>query len=223
MEYHLNFNFVWKYADKLWWGLALSVQLAFASILIGCVIGLALALAHSGGNRWTRGAVAAYVEFVRNVPLLLLVYLVFYGIPSAGGFAYDATTSFVATLAIYSGAYLVEVFRAGLDAVPRGVIDAGKAIGLTPWQRFVDLRLPIMLRVVLPSLSNAFISLFKDTSLASVIAVPELTYGANWIKTNTFRQVEVWLVVWPIYLVTGWAILAALRQLERRFSLGRRR
>ncbi len=223
MEYHLNFNFVWKYADKLWWGLALSVQLAFVSILIGCVIGLALALAHSGGNRWTRGAVAAYVEFVRNVPLLLLVYLVFYGIPSAGGFAYDATTSFVATLAIYSGAYLVEVFRAGLDAVPRGVIDAGKAIGLTPWQRFVDLRLPIMLRVVLPSLSNAFISLFKDTSLASVIAVPELTYGANWIKTNTFRQVEVWLVVWPIYLVTGWAILAALRQLERRFSLGRRR
>lgn len=223
MEYHLNFNFVWKYADKLWWGLALSVQLAFISILIGCVIGLALALAHSGGNRWTRGAVAAYVEFVRNVPLLLLIYLVFYGIPSAGGFAYDATTSFVATLAIYSGAYLVEVFRAGLDAVPRGVIDAGKAIGLTPWQRFVELRLPIMLRVVLPSLSNAFISLFKDTSLASVIAVPELTYGANWIKTNTFRQVEVWLVVWPIYLVTGWAILAALRQLERRFSLGRRR
>ena len=223
MEYHLNFNFVWKYADKLWWGLALSIQLAFLAILIGCVIGLALALAHSGGNRWTRGAVATYVEFVRNVPLLLLVYLVFYGIPSAGGFAYDATTSFVATLAIYSGAYLVEVFRAGLDAVPRGVIDAGKAIGLTPWQRFVDLRLPIMLRVVLPSLSNAFISLFKDTSLASVIAVPELTYGANWIKTNTFRQVEVWLVVWPIYLVTGWAILAALRQLERRFSLGRRR
>lgn len=223
MEYHLNFNFVWKYADKLWWGLALSVQLAFISILIGCVIGLALALAHSGGNRWTRGAVAAYVEFVRNVPLLLLIYLVFYGIPSAGGFAYDATTSFVATLAIYSGAYLVEVFRAGLDAVPRGVVDAGKAIGLTPWQRFVELRLPIMLRVVLPSLSNAFISLFKDTSLASVIAVPELTYGANWIKTNTFRQVEVWLVVWPIYLVTGWAILAALRQLERRFSLGRRR
>ncbi|MEY4681282.1 MAG: amino acid ABC transporter permease [Alphaproteobacteria bacterium] len=223
MEYHLNFNFVWKYADKLWWGLALSVQLAFVSILVGCVIGLALALAHSGGNRWTRGAVATYVEFIRNVPLLLLVYLVFYGIPSAGGFAYDATTSFVATLAIYSGAYLVEVFRAGLDAVPKGVIDAGKAIGLTPWQRFVELRLPIMLRVVLPSLSNAFISLFKDTSLASVIAVPELTYGANWIKTNTFRQVEVWLVVWPIYLVTGWAILAALRQLERRFSLGRRR
>ncbi|MBL8698130.1 MAG: amino acid ABC transporter permease [Alphaproteobacteria bacterium] len=223
MEYHLNFNFVWKYADKLWWGLALSIQLAFVSILIGCVIGLALALAYSGGNPWIRRAVTAYVEFVRNVPLLLLIYLVFYGIPSAGGFAYDATESFVATLSLYSGAYLVEVFRAGLDAVPKGVIDAGKAIGLTPWQRFVSVRLPIMLRIVLPSLSNAFISLFKDTSLASVIAVPELTYGANWIKTNTFRQVEVWLVVWPMYLATGYLILAALRQLERRFSLSRRR
>jgi polar amino acid transport system permease protein len=223
VEYHLNFNLVWRYADKLWWGLGLSIVLACISILIGCVIGLALALAHNGGNRVTRAAVTAYVEFVRNVPLLLLIYLVFYGIPSAGGFAYDATESFVATLALYSGAYLVEVFRAGLDAVPKGVLDAGKAIGLTPWQRFVSVRLPIMLRIVLPSLSNAFISLFKDTSLASVIAVPELTYGANWIKTNTFRQVEVWLVVWPMYLAAGWLILAALRQLERYYSLTRRR
>ena len=223
MEYYLNFNFVWRYADRLWWGLLLSFELAVVSILIGCVIGLALAIAYTGGGRWVRAAVAGYVEFVRNVPLLLLVYLVFYGIPSAGGFAYDATESFVATLALYSGAYLVEVFRAGLDAVPRGLLDAGKAIGLTPWQRFVIVRFPVMLRVVLPSLSNAFISLFKDTSLASVIAVPELTYGANWIKTNTFRHVEVWIVVWPMYLVAGWLILAGLRLLEKRVSISGRR
>ena len=76
-----------------------------------------------------------------------------------------------------------------------------------------------MLRIVLPSLSNAFISLFKDTSLASVIAVPELTYGANWIKTNTFRVIEVWVVVTPMYLVTGYALLYALRQVERRFAV----
>jgi polar amino acid transport system permease protein len=76
---------------------------------------------------------------------------------------------------------------------------------------------------VLPSLSNAFISLFKDTSLASVIAVPELTYGANWIKTNTFRAVEVWIIVAPMYLVTGYVILATLRQLERILLRGVRR
>jgi len=215
MEYHLNFNFIWQYGSRLWWGLALSIQLAIISVLIGCVIGFALAVAYTGGGRLTRLAISSYVEFIRNIPLLLLVYLVFYGIPSAGGFAYDATESFVATLSLYAGAYLVEVFRAGLDAIPKGAIDAGKAIGLTPWQRLVHVRFPIMLRIVLPSLSNSFISLFKDTSLASVIAVPELTYGANWIKTNTFRAVEVWIVTAPMYLVTGYVILLGLRILER--------
>ena len=140
-----------------------------------------------------------------------------------GGFSYGATESFVATLSLYSGAYLVEVFRAGLDAVPKGALDAGKAIGLTPWQRLIHVRFPIMLRIVLPSLSNAFISLFKDTSLASVIAVPELTYGANWIKTNTFRAVEVWMIVAPMYIVTGYVILAALRLLERTLIKGVKR
>ena len=108
-------------------------------------------LAH-GRGRVVRTLIGAYVEFIRNVPLILLVYLVFYGIPSVGGFAYSATTSFIVTLSLYAGAYLVEVFRAGLDAIPRGLIDAGRAIGLTPWQRALYVRLPTMLRIVLPSL-----------------------------------------------------------------------
>jgi polar amino acid transport system permease protein len=105
--------------------------------------------------------------------------------------------------------------------VPAGLIDAGKAIGLTPWQRLLHVRLPTMLRITLPALSNTFISLFKDTSVASVIAVPELTYGAQWINTNTFRIVEVYLVVTVMYLATGYAILIGLRAIERRFSIGR--
>jgi polar amino acid transport system permease protein len=127
----------------------------------------------------------------------------------------------VLTLSLYAGAQLVEVFRAGLAAIPRGIVDAGKAIGLTSSQRLMYVRLPTMLRIVLPSLSNAFVSLFKDTSVASVIAVPELTYGAQWINFNTFRIVEVYTVVTPLYLVTGYAILLALRRVERRFAIGR--
>ena len=142
MQYHLNFNFVWKYFDRLSWGLVLSLELALIGILIGMAIGLALAIAYTGAGWVVRTAITAYVEFIRNVPLLLLVYLVFYGIPSVGGFAYDAETSFVATLAIYAGAYLVEVFRAGLDAIPKGLVDAGKAIGLTPVQLLFHVRLP---------------------------------------------------------------------------------
>jgi polar amino acid transport system permease protein len=221
LNYHLNYNFVWKYFDRLAWGLVLSLELAAIGILIGCVIGLALAIASHGAGRTVRFVVGAYVEFIRNVPLLLLVYLVFYGIPSVGGFAYDATTSFTMTLAVYAGAYLVEVFRAGLAAVPKGLIDAGSAIGLTPWQRVLYVRLPTMFRIVLPSLGNAFISLFKDTSLATVLAVPELTYGANWIYTNTFRIVEVWTVVAPMYLITGFVLLFGLRRLESYFAIRR--
>jgi polar amino acid transport system permease protein len=82
-------------------------------------------------------------------------------------------------------------------------------------------RLPTMVRIVLPSLSNTFVSLFKDTSVASVIAVPELTYGAQWINNNTFRMVEVYSVITPMYLLTGWLILLLLRRLERRYAIRR--
>lgn len=218
-SYHLNFNLVWKNFDRLYMGLLYGIGLAVVSILIGMVIGLTLALVYTRGNLILRKMVASYVEFIRNVPLLLLIYLIFYGIPSVGGFAYGPTTSFIITLALYSGANLVEIFRAGLDAIPNNLIDAGKAIGLTSVQRLLWVRLPTMFRIVLPSLGNTFISLFKDTSLAAVIAVPELTYGAQWINFNTFRIVEVYLVVTPMYLVTGYAITFLLQQIERKYSI----
>ena len=219
MNYDFNFTLIWRNFDKIGWGLVLSLELAAVCIAFGMLIGLAGALAHTDGPRWLRRIVTAYVEFIRNVPLILLVYLVFYGIPSAGGFRYGPVESFVMTLSVYAGAYLVEVFRSGLDAVPKGLIDAGKAIGLTPWQRLLYIRLPTMFRVTLPSLSNTFVSLFKDTSVASVIAVPELAYAAQWINSNTFRIVEVYAVVTPIYLVTGYTILFLLRRLERRYAV----
>ena len=221
MGYDLNFTLIWRHFDKLWSGLILSLELAVLSIGIGCIIGLTLAVIYVSGGRVTRALIAAYVEVIRNVPLILLVYLVFYGLPTVVDITYSNTTSFVVTLSAYAGAYLVEVFRAGLDAVPRGLIDAGKAIGLTPYQRLIYVRLPTMLRIALPALSNTFVSLFKDTSVAAVIAVPELLYGAQWINFNTFRIMEVYLVVTGLYLVTGYAILIGLRALERRYAIGR--
>jgi polar amino acid transport system permease protein len=220
-NYHFNFVIVWRYADKLFNGLLLSIELAVLTIAIGMAIGLVLALIELDGPRWARPLIRAYVEFVRNVPLLLLVYLIFYGIPSAVDLEYDATTSFVATLSIYSGAYLVEILRAGLAAVPLGLIEAGKAIGLTPFGVLCYVRFPMALRIALPSLSNTYVSLFKDTSIASAIAVPELAYGMRWIETQTFRTMEVYLLATPIYLLTSYAILMLLRLVERRYAIAR--
>ena len=221
MDYHFNFAYIWRHFDRLANGLVLSLELALISIAIGMLIGLFLALVYVESGKSIRFFVAGYVEVIRNSPLLLLVYLVFYGIPSIGLFLYSATTSFIVTLSIYSGAYLVEVFRSGLAAVPEGLIDAGKAIGMKPWQRLIYIRIPTMFRIVLPALSNTYISLFKDTSIASVIAVPELMYGAQWINFNTFRIIEVYMVITPMYLVTGYTILMSLRQIEKKFAVNK--
>ena len=221
MGYQLSFTQVWHNFYKMSDGLILSLELALISILIGILIGLTLAVVYVSAGKVVRAIISAYVEFIRNVPLLLLVYLVFYGLPTVVNIAYSATVSFVVTLSLYAGAYLVEVFRSGLDAVPNGLLDAGKAIGLTPWQRLLYVRMPTMTRITLPALSNTFISLFKDTSIASVIAVPELTWGAQWINNRTFRIVEVYAVATMMYLVAGYAILFGLRLLERRFRVER--
>ena len=221
MDYHFNFSYIWRHFDRLLYGLALSLELALVSIGIGMIIGLLLALVYVESGKTIRFFVASYVELIRNSPLLLLVYLIFYGIPSIGWFQYSATTSFIVTLSIYSGAYLVEVFRSGLASVPEGLIDAGKAIGMKPWQRLISIRIPTMFRIILPALSNTYISLFKDTSIASVIAVPELMYGAQWINFNTFRIIEVYAVITPMYLVTGYVILLSLRQVEKKFAINK--
>lgn len=223
MDYIFNFPIVLRHWDKLAWGLLLSLELAALSILIGAAIGLALAVVHNDGPRWARTAVAGYVEFIRNVPLLLLIYLMFYGVPSIGGFAYDAATSFVITLSAYAAAQLVEVFRAGLDAVPKGVVDAGRAIGLTRWQRLLYVRLPVMFRVALPSLSNAFISLFKDTSLVFIMGLYDLlnisrliVTGQEWLGHDVESYIFAGLGFW----IFCFAMSRYSQRLERKLQTG---
>ena len=218
-DYHFNFSYIWKHFDRLINGLLLSLELALISIVIGAIIGLMLAIMYIDFGRKYKLFIGIYVELIRNSPLLLLIYLIFYGIPSIGGFEYSSTTSFVITLSIYASAYLIEVFRSGLSAVEQGLIDAAKAIGLNYLQRLIYVRIPTMFRIVLPSMSNTYISLFKDTSLASVIAVPELMYGAQWINFNTFRVIEVYAVITPMYLGVGFVILVLLRQLEKKYRV----
>lgn len=217
MAYHFNFDAVWRNFDRLLWGWVLSIEIAAFAIVAGAALGLCFALIHNNGGKAGRVGVRAYVELFRNVPLLLLVYAGFYGLPSIGGLTLGATETFALVLTVYASAQFAEVFRAGLDAVPRGVVEAGRAIGLHP---LVNLRLvvaPLMFRACLPSLGNLFISFFKETSLASAIAVPELTYGAQWINLNSFRVLEVYAIVTPMYLVTSYTISLLVQATERRF------
>lgn len=215
MGYSFNFGVIWARIDVFLLGLALGLALALAALFLGTILGLIAAFAaQAGGVR--RRLVAIYVSVFRNTPLLVIVLFVYFGLPH-WGLRFGKIECFILALAIYSGAYLTEVFRAGLDGVPKGVIDAGRAVGL---HRFALIRLivlPIMLRNCLPALGTTFISLFKDTSLAAVIAVPELTYEARKLNTETFRVAEAWATASVLYLATCLTIAQGLRLVERRF------
>lgn len=214
MGYTLNFSAVWRNFDQLLAGLGLSLMLAFAAILIGCAIGLVAAFALRSGTAWLRAPAAVYVTVIRNTPILVLILFAYFALPQMG-VRLGKIESFVATLAIYSGAYLAEVFRAGLISVPPGLREAGLAIGLTEMQVRTSIIVPVMIRNVLPSLSSTFISLFKDTSLAAAIAVPELTFEARKINVETFRVVETWIVASCLYVATCTVLAALMRRAER--------
>lgn len=219
--YHFNWRPVFQNFDLLWQGLLLALGISFLSLGIGVLIGLVGAFGRTYGPRQLRLLIAAYVEFVRNIPLLLIIYFVYFALPLLGISILDNLWSFVFALAIYAGSYLIEIFRAGLESIHTGYIEAGKAIGLTRLQRARYVTVPLMFRIVLPSLGNTLISLFKDTSLASAISVTELTYGAIRINVNTWRVIEVYTVVALIYLVTSYLIAGVLRLLERRYAMVR--
>jgi polar amino acid transport system permease protein len=220
MGYTLNFAAVWRSFDRLLEGLGLSLLLAVGAILIGCVIGLVVAFALRSKPIWLRGPASLYVTVIRNLPILVLILFTYFALPQLG-FRLGKIESFVFTLAIYSGAYLAEVFRAGLISVPPGMREAGLAIGLSEMQIRTSIVIPIMLRNVLPSLSSTFISLFKDTSLAAAIAVPELTFEARKINVETFRVIETWIVASCLYVATCSVLAAGMRQVERRLAVAR--
>ncbi|HEX9903567.1 MAG TPA: amino acid ABC transporter permease [Propylenella sp.] len=216
MSYSFHFGVIWDNFDRLLAGLALGLGLALVSIAIGAVAGLLLAFAGASKVRILPALIAAYVTVIRNTPILVIVLIVYFALPQFG-FRLGKIESFVFSLTIYATAYLTEVFRAGLASIHSGMIDAGRAIGLRRLQIALLVIFPILLRNSLPALGSTFISLFKDTSIAAAIAVPELTFEARKINVETFRVIETWLVATALYVVTCSLIAAGLRRLERRF------
>jgi polar amino acid transport system permease protein len=223
----------WEYVTENWElfidGLRLGLWLAVLSLAVGSVIGLLCAFARNTGNPILSIPVAIYVETVRNIPLLLIVFFLYFGLPQA--FPIRSTghdwvlrllptqeRTFIVALSIYSGAYLTEIFYAGLISVGARYLDAGRSLGLRRLSLARFITIPIMFRTVLPSLSNTLISLFKDTSIAVSIAVPELTFAARKISTDYFRVIEAWLAAGALYLIASYSLALVLRFLERRIK-----
>jgi His/Glu/Gln/Arg/opine family amino acid ABC transporter permease subunit len=227
----LPYQLRWEYVtnNRAWFidGLGLGLEMAFFSLVIGSAIGLFCAFARASGNPIAKVLVTAYVELIRNVPLLLLVLVFYFGLPQAfprRSFEQKwilkllptPERTFMVAFAIYAGAYLTEIFGAGILSVSKRYLDAGRSLGLRRFALARHVTAPIMFRTVLPSLSNTFISLFKDTGIAFYIGVAELSFAANKVSTEFFRPIEGWAAAGALYLIVSYALALALRFAERR-------
>ncbi|MBM3571586.1 MAG: amino acid ABC transporter permease [Alphaproteobacteria bacterium] len=204
MIYRFNFRDVFANFDLLLEGLVLTLQLSALTMAFGLAIGISGALARSSGPAPLRWGARAYVEAIRNTPLLVQIFLIYFGLPGLG-LKLDSTTAAVVALTINLGAYATEIIRAGVEAIPRSQVEAGLSLGLSRLQVFRYIILFPALRIIYPALASQFILLMLATSVVSQIAAQELFHMAGFIQSRTFRDFEVYLVVAGIYLVTALA------------------
>jgi len=213
-----NWGVVWEYRAAFWKGWWTTVGIAVAALVVSCLIGLVAAMMLR--SRWplVEAAARVYVELIRGTPLLVQLLVGWYVIAAAlrVGTDYRAAVG-VLVLALFSGAYMAEIFRGGLDAIPRAQIDSARAIGLAPWQTLRLVILPQAVRIVLPSIAGQLVSLVKDSLLLSILSVGEFTFAARNVNSATYSTLESYLPLAAGYLALTLPLSALSRWLERRF------
>jgi polar amino acid transport system permease protein len=214
MIYKFNFRDVFAQFDALLEGALLTLQLSFVTMLVGLAIGIVGALARSWGSAPVRLAATSYVETIRNTPLLIQIFIVFFGLPSAG-LKLDATTAAIIALSINLGAYATEIIRAGIQAIHKSQIEAGLALGLSRLQVFRYIVLFPALKIIYPALASQFILLMLATSIVSQIAVTELFHTASVLQSRTFRDFEVYIVTAGMYLAMALLFRVAFALVHR--------
>ena len=214
MNYRFNFRDVFANFDMLLEGALLTLQLSAITMLFGLVLGILGALARTWGPAPVRLAATTYVETVRNTPLLIQLFLVFFGLPSAG-IRLSADTAAMVALAINLGAYSTEIIRAGIQAIHKSQIEAGLSLGLSRLQVFRYVVLFPALKVIYPALASQFVLLMLATSIVSQIAAQELFHMASIIQSRTFRDFEVYIVTAGMYLALAVAFRFAFAMIHR--------
>ena len=198
----------------------MTLGLSLAALVLSVLIGLVVALLLAARNPLVEAVGRIYVELIRGTPLLVQLLLGFYVIANAVGLENRFVVGTL-VLAAFSGAYMAEIFRGGLDAIPKTQRDSARAIGLTRWQSFRLVILPQAIRLVLPAVAGQLVSLIKDSSLLSVIAISELTLNAQEVNSFTYSTLESYLPLAVGYLLLTLPLSAASRRLETAFRYER--
>lgn len=196
-------------------GAWLTIQVSVAAFAIGYAAGIVVALVALAPARPVRFLAGAYVEALRNIPFIIILFVVYYGLPFSG-IRLPATLVGTAALALFASAYYAEIVRAAILALPRGQFESARAIGMSPAEAMRHVVAPQILRSLVPPSTNMTLTMMKESAVLSSITVPELTYQSLVVQGNTFAPFEVFAAVAAIYWLIAIVIAALSRTLERR-------
>ena len=213
--FDLKLSIVEEYAPFFVSGTLLTIKLSVVAIVAGFFLGLFLALARISSKKWLSIPAACFIESIRGTPLLLQILITYFGVVPLIMKKPDGVLAAVLALSINAGVYIAETIRGGILATDPGQMEAASALGLTRWQSMRYVILPQAIRSVIPALGNSFVSLIKDSSLASVIATPELMYWANAANAQYYRVWETFITTALIYLFLTVATSRILGKLEK--------
>lgn len=214
------------YGQLLLSAMGQTLLLALLGLFFGCILGIVFGLASVVDNKISRTISLIYVNLIRGVPMIVLAFFVFYGVPrglKTLGFpvVFTALQAGTICLALNCGAYMSEIIRAGIQAINPGQMEAARSLGLGYWRAMFRVVLPQAIKNMIPSIVNQFIITLKDTSILSVIGFPELVNKAQNVIAITFKSFETWAVVAVMYLVVILALQQVANALERRLKRGR--
>lgn len=212
-----DWAFAFEILPTLWEGFKITILATVLGSVVAAVVGLIMALLRRNPNPWISRTSGFVIDFIRGTPLLVQLYFLFYILPSLG-LTLSPLTAGVIGLGVHYGTYAAEVYRGGIDNVPRGQWEAAKACNLTPFQTWTRVILPQALPPMIPALANYLIAMFKETPLLSAITVIELMNQARSIANFNYRYIEPMTMVGVFFLVISLISVVGLRYLERRFG-----
>jgi len=200
VNYQFQFDAVFAAWPLLLKGTWITVQLSLTATLLGLVVAIFCAWGKTGGPGWLRFLINAYIEVIRNTPFLVQLFFFFFALPSIG-LRWSPYTAALTAMVVNLGAYAAEIVRAGIESIPKGQIEAGKALNLKPWEIFRFVILKPAMEKVYPALTSQFVLLMLATSITSQISVEELTAIAARVQSETFRPFEAYILVALAYLL----------------------
>lgn len=212
----LDFSFMSKYYPFFIAGAKMTLILAFFTVLFGTVIGTLLALMRLSNNKILKLIATSYIEFIRGTPLLVQLFIFYYGIPALLRIELTELPAAIIALGVNSGAYVAEIIRAGIQAVDKGQMEAARSLGMNHWMSMWYVIIPQAFKNVIPALGNEFIVVVKESSIVSVIGISELTRASDVVRGVTYKSFEPLLVVAGVYFVMTFTLSKLLGIAERR-------